>query len=64
MDTREVNPLYAIPTDPALKSSGWGSGKLSGAGLAPLVARLRELRKGGMTREMVGDIGIPDGLAE
>ena len=54
MDTREANPLYAIPTDPAVKSSGWGSEKLTGAGLAPLVKRLKELRKGGLTGEMVG----------
>jgi hypothetical protein len=53
MDTRKANPLYEVPTVPAVKSMGWGSKRLTGKGLDPLVKCLNSLRKGGLTGMMV-----------
>jgi hypothetical protein len=53
MDTCEANPLYKVPMAPVVKSSGWGSKRLSGKGLDPLERRLNSLREGGLTGMMV-----------
>jgi hypothetical protein len=53
MDTREANPLYVVPEAPMVKSSSWGSRRLSGKGLDPLAGRLNSLREGGLTGVMV-----------
>jgi hypothetical protein len=53
MDTHEANPLYVVPTTPEVKSSSWGSRRLSGKGLEPLAGRLNSLCEGGLTGMMV-----------
>ena len=53
MDAKQFSPLFLIPTEPAVKSSGWEHDELRDARLAPLVERMQELKAAGLTGAMV-----------
>lgn len=48
MDTRLRNPLFEVPSAPAVASSGWESAALWGPGLEGLADRIQFLREAGL----------------